>query len=72
MAEAPSNVVRVAKVLARLGLDDAVFVGGAVIPLLLTDPGAVVPRVTLDVDVVVAPRSRVEFYRLEKRLREGG
>lgn len=72
MAEAPDNVVRVAKALARLGLDDAVFVGGAVIPLLLTDAGAVVPRVTFDVDVVVDSRSRVEYYRLEERLREGG
>lgn len=72
MADAPSNVVRVAKALARLGLADAVFVGGATIPLFLTDAGAVPPRVTFDVDVVVDLRNRGEFYRLEERLREAG
>ena len=72
MAEAPGNVARVAKALARLGLPDAVFVGGATIPLFLTDAGAVPPRVTFDVDVVVDVRNRGEFYRLEERLREAG
>ncbi len=72
MAEAPHNVVLVAKALARLGLSDAVFVGGATIPLRVTDAGAVPPRVTYDVDVVVDLRTRMEFYRLEKRLREAG
>lgn len=72
MAEVPGNVVRVAEALARLGFTEVVFVGGAVIPLLLTDSGAVPPRVTLDVDVVVDLGKRVEFYRLEERLREAG
>lgn len=72
MADVPENVVRVAKALARLGLGDAVFVGGATIPLLLSDPGAVSPRVTVDVDVVIDPRSRVEYYRLEERRRAAG
>lgn len=72
MAEVPENVVRVAKALARLGLGDAVFVGGATIPILLSDDGAVPPRVTHDVDVVVDPRNRLEYYRLEGRLREAG
>lgn len=72
MPEAPGNVVRVAKALARLGLPDAVFVGGATIPLFLTDAGAVPPRVTFDVDVVVDLRNRGEFYRLEEGLREAG
>src|SRR5690606_5887454 len=48
------------------------FVGGATIPLLLSDTGAVPPRVTLDVDVVVDPGNRVEYNRLEERLRDAG
>lgn len=46
--------------------------GGATIPLFLTDAGAVPPRVTFDVDVVVDLRNRGELYRLEERLREAG
>jgi hypothetical protein len=33
-------------------LEDLVFVGGAVVPLLLTDPAAQTPRVTKDVDAI--------------------
>ncbi len=49
------NVVNLVRVAERLGdlRRDAVFVGGAVCPLLITDPGAAAVRVTQDVDAVV-------------------
>jgi len=63
---------RVANALANLGIDDAVFVGGAVVGLLLTDPAAPPPRATDDVDVVVGEASRAGYHRLEARLRGAG
>jgi len=58
--------------LNALGLDDAVFVGGAVVGLLLTDPAAPPPRATDDVDVVVGETTRAGYRRVEKRLRAAG
>lgn len=72
MAEVPDNVVKVAKALAVVGLHDVVFVGGATVPLLLSDPAAVPARATVDVDVVVDVSSRARFYRIEASLREAG
>jgi predicted nucleotidyltransferase len=72
MAEAADNIVRVARALHRLGLMDAVFVGGATVELHLTDTASLAPRVTLDVDVVVDTPTRHRFYMLEERLREAG
>jgi hypothetical protein len=62
----------VATVLRELWAGDMVFVGGAVVGLLLTDPAAPAPRYTDDVDVVIGPVSRVAFHQLEARLREAG
>lgn len=61
-----------ATVLRELWAGDMVFVGGAVVGLLLTDPAAPAPRYTDDVDVVIGPLSRVAFHQLEARLREAG
>lgn len=45
--------------LALSGFDpDPVFIGGSVVGLLLTDTAARVPRVTVDVDVVMEARTR--------------
>ena len=63
---------RVAEALAAMGLEDVVFVGGAVVGLLLTDPAAPAPRATDDVDVVLGETSRVAYHRLEERLRDAG
>jgi len=63
---------QVATVLRELWAGDMVFVGGAVVGLLLTDPAAPAPRYTDDVDVVIGPVSRVAFHQLEARLREAG
>lgn len=53
-------------------LDEVVFVGGATIHLWLTEPGAPPARATDDVDVICEVASRVEYYRLGRRLREQG
>lgn len=62
----------VATVLRELWEGDMVFVGGAVVGLLLTDPAAPAPRYTDDVDVVIGPVSRVALNQLEERLRLAG
>ncbi len=48
------------------------FLGGAVVPLLITDPAARSPRATTDVDVVIEMASLVEFYKFEKQLLDRG
>ena len=48
----------VAKALGAL-TDEVVFVGGAVVGLLLTDPAAPRPRPTKDVDVIVEVASLI-------------
>ncbi len=53
-------------------LPDVVFVGGAVMPLLLTDQGARDVRSTDDVDVVVAISSLPKWYQLEQTLQQLG
>lgn len=53
-------------------LDDAVFVGGAVTPLLITDPAAYAIRPTDDVDVIVEVTTRRRYEELENELRERG
>jgi hypothetical protein len=58
----------VATVLRKFWAGDMVFVGGAVVDLLLTDPAAPAPRYTDDVDVVIGPVSRVAFNQLEARV----
>jgi hypothetical protein len=72
MADATENLVRVARAFRRIGLVDAVFVGGATVASYITDPALLAPRVTVDVDVVVDATSRREFYGIEARLREAG
>jgi predicted nucleotidyltransferase len=51
---------------------DVVFVGGAVVELLVSDPGAAPPRMTGDIDAVIELASRVEFYKLSEALRALG
>jgi len=72
MSDATENLVRVARALRRIGLVDAVFVGGATVESYITDPALLAPRVTLDVDVVVDAANRRQFYGIEARLREAG
>ena len=53
-------------------LDDVVFVGGAVTPLLITDPAAYAIRPTDDVDVIVEVTTRRRYEELENELRKRG
>lgn len=53
-------------------LDEFVFAGGVVTSLLITDPAAVPVPATDDVDVVVEATTRIEYERINERLRELG
>jgi hypothetical protein len=53
-------------------LDRLVFVGGGVTELLITDSAGRKPRPTEDVDCIVEVASRVEYYKIEERLRKAG
>lgn len=53
-------------------LDEVVFVGGQVAELLITAPEAVRVRPTKDVDIVVQATTRIEYNRIEERIRDLG
>lgn len=72
MSDIPANVLTVARALRDIGIVDLTYVGGAVVPLLLTDPAAPRPRVTLDVDVVIDVAPRHRFNEIEDNLRAAG
>jgi predicted nucleotidyltransferase len=65
---AKENILRVARKLGHLR-ERAVFLGGSVTALLITDPAAPDVRPTKDVDVVVQTVSYSEQTRLEEELR---
>jgi hypothetical protein len=50
-------------------LDEVTFVGGATVPLWITDPAAPPFRPTKDVDVIVEVTTSTEFHGFEERLR---
>ena len=58
--------------LAALWFEDSVFVGGAVVGLLLTDPAAPASGANYNVDVIIGETSLVGYHRFEVRLREAG
>ncbi|MBX3143860.1 MAG: hypothetical protein KF813_08900 [Trueperaceae bacterium] len=66
------ELVTVSERLEQVGVVDAVFVGGSVVGLLLTDPLAPAVRHTYDVDVVLPTSRRSEYNRIEERLRAAG
>ncbi len=51
---------------------EVVFVGGAVLPLLITDPAAEAPRRTLDVDCVVEVVNQADYGRFCAHVRACG
>lgn len=61
-------VSQVARALTDL-LPKVVFLGGAVVELLLTDPAAPRVRGTRDVDIIVQIASKSEYYQLAESLR---
>lgn len=65
------NIRRVARKLGHLR-EKAVFLGGSITALLLTDPAAPDVRETKDVDVVVQTASLSETARLDEELRALG
>jgi predicted nucleotidyltransferase len=70
----PANLEMVRHVAQRLGTlrDSVVFVGGAVVDLLITDPAAPSVRPTTDVDIIVEVASRLEYHKLGDHLRSLG
>ena len=52
--------------------EEVVFLGGAVVGLLITDSAVETVRLTKDVDVIVEVSSRVKYAHLQERLREKG
>lgn len=65
---------RLADVVQMLGplADQCVFVGGAALGLLLTDPAVPDVRPTLDVDVIAELLTRTDYYRFQVELRARG
>jgi hypothetical protein len=61
-----------AKALGAPLLDELVYVGGASTCLLITDPGAPPPRVTVDVDVIVEAATLSDYQDFGPKLRERG
>lgn len=52
--------------------DELVFVGGAVVGLLITDPAMPAIRPTDDVDLICEAAMRADYYRVETALRARG
>ena len=71
MRPIPREVEIVARRLGALR-ESVVFVGGAIVGLLLTDPGAPEVRPTDDVDVIAEIASMSDYYELEEKLRTIG
>jgi predicted nucleotidyltransferase len=69
-----SNLLLLEEAAARLNalLDEVVFVGGAILSLLITDPGAAPARSTIDVDVIAKIATYSEYYDFSERLRACG
>lgn len=68
----PTQLIEQAALELRPLLDQLVFVGGATVELLLTDPAAGPVRPTKDVDVAAHVEKRSELTRLEERLTKLG
>jgi hypothetical protein len=62
----------VAEQLGTALLEDLVFVGGAVVGLLITDPAMPAIRPTDDVDAICQALARADYYRIEGALRARG
>jgi len=70
----PANLEMVRHVADRLDTlrDSVVFLGGAVVDLLITDPAAPPVRPTTDVDVIVEVTCLLEYHNLSNHLRALG
>ena len=70
-APGPQAIARVSHLLGPL-VDEIVFTGGAVVPLLATDVLITRFRETRDVDAIVEVTSRADYWRLEETVRSKG
>jgi hypothetical protein len=70
-ASSTAMIEAVAEALGDLR-EEVVFLGGATLPLLITDLGASLPRATVDVDMAVRASTQSEYARFEKQLRGRG
>ncbi|MDZ7698492.1 MAG: hypothetical protein U5R49_16720 [Deltaproteobacteria bacterium] len=68
------NIEILEEALNHLGplADEVVFLGGCATGLLLTDPAAPSPRVTIDVDVIVEVGSLAGYHQFSDRLKQRG
>lgn len=68
------NYAMLVRVARRLGdlREEVVFVGGAIMGLLVTDPAVAPLRATDDVDVIVEVATRTEYEVVAQRLRKLG
>ena len=62
-----NRLVEVVRILGDLA-DEFVFVGGSVVPILVTDEAAQDARLTIDVDVIVHVLQRSGYYAIQDRL----
>jgi hypothetical protein len=69
-----ANLDALERVARRLGAlrPEVVFVGGAVVELLVSDPGAPPQRLTGDIDAVIEVASRAGYYAFAEQLRALG
>lgn len=66
-----NRLIEVVHILGNL-TDEFVFVGGSVVPLLVTDEAAQDARLTIDVDVIVHVLQRSKYYALQECLAKVG
>lgn len=67
-----ANLTKTASILQPFGLNNFVFIGGAVVGLLITDTAAPEARTTKDVDLLTQNLSRTAFNKLEFDFRSAG
>jgi predicted nucleotidyltransferase len=73
MEASRDRILSVANALPGSVLSKAVFMGGSVLPLLMTDEDTIThPRPTKDVDAVMATSQYTEFATIEEQLRAAG
>ncbi|MCH7975100.1 MAG: nucleotidyl transferase AbiEii/AbiGii toxin family protein [Bacteroidetes bacterium] len=68
-APGPQEIAKISQHMKGLA-EQVVFLGGAVVPLLVTDPLIMRFRETLDVDLIIKLASRMAHVELEEKLRD--
>jgi len=72
LTENEKMILEVARKLPLELLKQVIFLGGAVVGLLVTDKGMGEPRPTHDVDLVVGTNTKTDFQKFESKLRKAG